>query len=89
MIAEGEAIGVTSTGRIMINDSELASRLSALLRHRLQAFSPASTLIRMKNTGFKCTLVRMQSGFHHRISRGTDGGDDHRAAEPAIAPRSQ
>lgn len=63
MIAEGEAIGVTSTGRIMINDSELASRLSALLRHRLQAFSPASTLIRMKDTSFKCTLVKMQSDF--------------------------
>ncbi|MBB3389122.1 DNA-binding CsgD family transcriptional regulator [Rhizobium sp. BK275] len=63
MMAEGEVIGVTSTGRIMINDGELASRLSALLRNRLQTASPATTLIRMKNTSFKCTLVKMQSDF--------------------------
>jgi hypothetical protein len=63
MIAEGEAIGVSATGRIIINDGELASRLSALLRHHIKALPPANTLIRMKNISFKCTLVKMQSDF--------------------------
>ncbi|MBB3656298.1 DNA-binding CsgD family transcriptional regulator [Rhizobium sp. BK650] len=63
MIAEGEAIGVSTTGRILINDNELASRLSALLCRRVPALSPASTRIRMKNASFKCTLIKMQSDF--------------------------
>jgi DNA-binding CsgD family transcriptional regulator len=63
MIAEGEAIGVSTTGRIIVNDNALASRLSVLLRHHLHALPPASTVIRMKNTSFKCTLVKMQSDF--------------------------
>ncbi len=82
MMSEGEVIGTAMSGRIRIHNGELAGRLSALLRRRVQT-PPASTLVRMKTASFKCTLVRMQSDF---ITDFLDGPTVALIIERASAP---